>query len=111
MASQGPKAAVVVMYNQPADPAAFERYYAETHIPLVEKHAAEIGFTRAELVKFTETLDGKPPTLYRQAELWFDSLAALQRGIATAGFGTVAGDLANFATGGVTAMISIETNS
>src|SRR5690348_10754462 len=104
MPSPSVPAAVVVTYNHPADPAAFERYYEQTHLPLHDTKAAEIGFTRAEFVKFTETLDGKPPALYRQAELWFDSLAALQRGITTSGFAAVAGDLPNFATGGVTAM-------
>lgn len=108
--STSPQAAVVVMYNHPKDPAAFEQYYEQTHLPLLWKKAAEIGFSRAEFVKFTETLDGKQPSLYRQAELLFDSLAALQRGIATSGFAAIAGDLANFATGGVTALVSIKTN-
>lgn len=111
MPSPSVPAAIIVMYHHPTDPAAFERYYEQTHLPLLGKQAAEIGFTRAEFVKFTETLDGKPPTLYRQAALWFDSLAALQRGITTSGFAAVAGDIANFATGGTTAMISIKTNS
>ena len=33
----------------------------------------EIGFTKAELTKFASTLDGKKPTFYRQAELYFNS--------------------------------------
>ncbi|MFQ5889014.1 MAG: EthD family reductase [Gemmatimonadota bacterium] len=103
------QAAVVVLYHQPEDPAAFERYYADTHVPLVERHAAEIGFTRAELAKFTSSLDGSAPPYYRMAELWFSSEADLKRGIGTAGFRAVAADLENFATGGVTAGITVET--
>ncbi len=106
----GPMASVVVLYNHPKDAAAFEQYYAANHLPLLSKHAKEIGFTRAELVKFDKTLDGKAPTLYRKAELWFDSMAALQKGVATPGFKAVAADLANFATGGVTGLISTKTN-
>ena len=100
---------VVVLYNHPENPAAFETYYAATHIPLVTKHAKEIGFTRAVLMKFPRNLDGSKPGFYRKAELWFDSEAALTRGTATPGFGAVAGDLPNFATGGFSALVGQET--
>ena len=30
-------AEVVVLYKTPKDPAAFDKYYAETHIPLAKK--------------------------------------------------------------------------
>jgi hypothetical protein len=68
-APAGPQAIVTVIYNQPKDPKAFEKYYSETHLPLVSSKQQEIGFTKAELTKFTSTLDGKKPTFYRQAEL------------------------------------------
>jgi uncharacterized protein (TIGR02118 family) len=100
---------VVVLYDHPKDPAAFEKYYAATHIPLVTKHAKEIGFSRAVLMKFPRNLDGSKPALYRKAELWFDSEAALTRGTATPGFAAVAGDLPNFATGGFSALVGQET--
>ena len=74
-----PQAAVNVLYHHPEDPAAFEKYYWSTHVPLVQKHAKEIGFNRAELVKFTKNLDGSAPAFYRKAELWFDSEDALRR--------------------------------
>jgi uncharacterized protein (TIGR02118 family) len=109
-APAGVEWSVVVLYNQPKDTAAFERYYAATHVPLFASHAKEIGVTRAELVKFATTIDGKPPTLYRMADLRWESRAALERGIATPGFKTVGADLANFATGGVTILIGQKTN-
>ena len=109
-APAGVQWAVIVLYNQPKDPAAFEKYYAETHVPLFASHAQEIGVTRVELVKFASTADGKPPTLYREADLRFDSKEALEKGTATAGFKAVAADLANFATGGVTVLIAQKTN-
>ncbi len=102
--------AVIVLYNQPKDTAAFEKYYAEKHVPLFASHAQEIGVTRAELVKFAATIDGQVPTLYREADLRFASRDALEKGIATAGFKAVAADLANFATGGVTVLIGQKTN-
>lgn len=105
----GPKAFVTVLYNAPKDAAAFEKYYWETHVPLVGAKQAEIGFTAAELTKFDSNLDGKKPTFYRQAMLWFDDMAALEKGIATPGFKAVGDDLANFATGGLTALVGEET--
>jgi uncharacterized protein (TIGR02118 family) len=104
-----PMAIVTVIYKQPKDTAAFEKYYAETHVPLVGANQGEIGFGRAELTKFASNLDGSPPALYRQAELYFPSMDALKKGIATPGFKKVAGDLGNFATGGLDALIAVET--
>ena len=71
---------VTVIYNQPKDAAAFEAYYAATHVPLVGQGAAEIGFTRAELTRFAKNLDGSPAALYRQAKLYFPNAAALKTG-------------------------------
>jgi uncharacterized protein (TIGR02118 family) len=105
-----PMAFVTVIYNIPKDAKAFEKYYWETHIPLVQAKAAEIGFTAAELTKFDATLDGKAPTLYRQAVLWFPDMTALERGTATPGFKAVGDDLAKFATGGLTGMVGGQTN-
>jgi uncharacterized protein (TIGR02118 family) len=102
--------AVIVLYNQPKDTTAFEKYYAEKHVPLFASHAQEIGVTRVELVKFPATIDGQRPALYRMADIRFESRAALEKGIATAGFKAAAADLANFATGGVTVLIGQKTN-
>jgi uncharacterized protein (TIGR02118 family) len=108
-APAGPQAIVTVVYNQPKDTAAFEQYYSATHLPLVTANQQEIGFTKAELTKFTSTLEGKPPTFYRQAELYFDSMDAAMKGTATPGFKKVGDDLGNFATGGLLAMVAVET--
>ena len=105
-----PMAFVTVIYNAPKSAAAFEKYYWETHVPLVGQKQAEVGFTAAELTKFDATLDGKAPTYYRQAVLWFPSMADLEKGIATPGFKAIGDDLANFATGGLTAMVGEQTN-
>jgi uncharacterized protein (TIGR02118 family) len=104
-----PMAIATVIYKQPKDTAAFEKYYAETHVPLVGANQQEVGFSRAELTRFESNLDGSAPALYRQAELYFPSMAALKKGTATPGFKKVAGDLPNFATGGLEALIAVET--
>lgn len=101
---------VVVLYNPPKDPAAFEKYYNGTHLPLLYANAKEIAYTKAEFVKFTSSADGSPSSLYRKAELSFASMDALTKAMATPGLKKVAGDLGNFATGGVTVLIGEETN-
>ena len=105
----GPQAIVTVIYNPPKDAKAFEKYYSETHVPLVVAKQQEIGFTKAELTKFTSTLDGKKPTFYRQAELYFNSLDDAKKGMQTPGFKAVGDDLAKFATGGLLGMVAVET--
>ena len=108
-APAGPQAIVTVIYNQPKDTAAFEKYYAATHLPLVGANQQEIGFTKAELTRFTSTLDGKKPPFYRQAELYFNSVEDARKGTATPGFKKVGDDLANFASGGLLGMVAVET--
>lgn len=105
-----PMAFVTVIYNTPKSAAAFEKYYWATHVPLVGKNQAEVGFVSAELTKFDATLDGKKPTYYRQAVLWFNNMAELEKGIATPGFKAIGDDLAKFADGGLTALIGEETS-
>lgn len=89
---------VVVTYGHPEDTEAFEKYYAETHMPLASKIP---GVAKVELTKLIGTPDGSPPSNYRIAEVYFDDMGALQAGMGSPeGQATVA-DIANFATGGV----------
>jgi uncharacterized protein (TIGR02118 family) len=100
------RVAVNVLYQHPKDIAAFERYYGDVHVPLVQRHAAAIGISAADFVKFEKNADGSQPSFYRMASLWFDSSADLDRGMATPEFKALVDDLRNFASGGVIAMIS-----
>jgi uncharacterized protein (TIGR02118 family) len=109
-AAPGVQWTVVVLYNQPKDTTAFEKYYAEKHVPLFASHAQEIGVTRAELVRFSPSADGRPAPIYREADLRWDSKEARDRGMATAGFKAVAADLSVFATGGFTVLVGTKTN-
>jgi uncharacterized protein (TIGR02118 family) len=109
--SAEPMAIVTVLYSPPKDTAAFEKYYRTTHVPLVVANQREIGFDRADLTRFTSTADGKKPTFYRQAELYFKSMDDLKKGMATAGFKKVTDDLKKFATGGLVGMIASTTNT
>jgi uncharacterized protein (TIGR02118 family) len=92
-------AKILVLYDQPADPAAFDRYYFETHIPI----AAKIPGLKSCVVS-----EGTPDLMvgahlpYLIAELTFDSMADLRSGMDSAEGHATAADLANFARAGVT---------
>lgn len=90
---------IIVLYNQPSDPAAFDRYYYETHVPIANKLPGLRGYRVSAKVPGV-IAGGQPP--YLIAELDFDNEAALQAALASPEGQATAGDLANFATGGAT---------
>jgi uncharacterized protein (TIGR02118 family) len=94
---------LVVLYGQPDDPDAFERYYADTHTELAN---AVPGLRRFEAARGIATPDGSDVPYQRIAELTFDDVEALQAGIASDEGQAAVNDLANFATGGVTIFIA-----
>jgi uncharacterized protein (TIGR02118 family) len=94
---------LTVLYGQPKDPAAFERYYLDTHTPIALKIK---GVRRFEIARVTAMADGSPPPYFRIADVYFDDLAALQKALGSPEGQAAAGDLANFASGGVKLMIT-----
>lgn len=92
-----------VLYGHPADAAAFEAYYLGTHLPLA---AATPGLGRTEITKGLPGPDGAPPPFHRLFEAWFDSPEHLAAVSDTPEWQRVAADLPNFATGGVTLLLS-----
>jgi uncharacterized protein (TIGR02118 family) len=94
---------MTLLYGRPVDPEAFEAYYSETHLPIAAKVS---GIARAEFSKVKGTPDGDPPPYYRIAELWFDDAERMERVMATPEARRTVEDLPNFATGGVTTLIS-----
>jgi uncharacterized protein (TIGR02118 family) len=94
---------LTVMYGHPTDPDAFEEYYAGTHMPIAGKMS---GFDRFEAAKVLGTPEGGKADFYRTAEIWWSSEEAMKQTLASSeGQATVA-DIPNFATGGVTVMVS-----
>src|SRR3954447_4685113 len=94
---------LVVAYGTPDDAAAFDAYYAGTHAPLAEKIP---NLRRFEHGKVLGSPDGAPAPYYFLAELYFDSADDLQAGMGSPEGQAAGGDVANFATGGVTLMIA-----
>ena len=96
-----------VLYGHPASTDSFEKYYAETHTPLVGKVQAIV---KAELTKFLPNPDGTAAAYYRMAELYFAGPAELQQALGSPEGQTLAADMSNFATGGATVIIGVVEN-
>ena len=94
---------LTVLYGHPDDPAAFEEYYANTHMPMVPKIP---NLVRYEAVRVVATSDGSEPPYYRIFEGYFEDMEQLQSGMATPQGQAPPADLPNIATGGATIFIS-----
>jgi uncharacterized protein (TIGR02118 family) len=95
-------AKAIVLYNPPADPAAFDAYYARTHTPLAKK----IPRLRSLDVSTGPVFTPQGPAPYHLvAILGFDSMADLQAALGSPEGQAAVADLANFATGGATVLL------
>lgn len=94
-------ASVLVLYNQPADPAAFDEHYKNVHIPIAKRlpglrsYRVSKGPVRAA--------EGESPYYY-VAELIFDSMDDLRNALRSPEMGEAAADLPKFASAGVTVL-------
>jgi uncharacterized protein (TIGR02118 family) len=95
-------AKLLVLYNKPEDPAAFDAHYHGTHVPLVRKVPGLRSFSISNGA--VNAPRGESP-YYMVVELNFDSPEALQAGLASPEGAATARDLRNFAGAGVTMLI------
>ena len=90
---------LTVLYGHPDDPAEFDRYYHEVHIPLARTMQGLKGWTVGKCQSEDPAL---PPAYYMIVGLYADSRKDMEAILASPeGKATVA-DVANFATGGAT---------
>ena len=92
-------ARLLVIYDPPADPNAFDTYYYGTHVPIFAKTPGirSVVFSRAAIRNIG---GGQAPHLV--AEVTFDSMADLEVGLASPAAAAAIADLPNFAAAGVT---------
>jgi len=95
-------AKLVVMYRKPADPAAFERHYFDTHVPIAKRIP---GLMRYEVSDGAVATPAGPSDYHLVATLEFESLGALQQGLGSAEGRAAAKDVANFGQAGVEMLI------
>jgi uncharacterized protein (TIGR02118 family) len=78
------------------DPAEFDRYYAQVHIPLAKKIP---GLRRLEVTRLTGAPSSGASDLYLIAELYFDNAAAREAALASNEGKAAEADLPKFAEG------------
>jgi uncharacterized protein (TIGR02118 family) len=83
--------ACVIYLGQPEDPAAFDAYYWNTHLPI----AAKIPGLKRLVVNKAKPGEGE---FYQIAELYFEDRAALERGLASPERQAAADDVKRFPT-------------
>ena len=94
---------LTVLYGQPESPEAFESYYAATHMPLAR---AIPKVVRIETARGIANPEGGAAPYYRIADLWFPDMDTLDAAMNSEYGKAAAADIANFATGGATLLIS-----
>jgi uncharacterized protein (TIGR02118 family) len=89
---------LVVLYNEPKDPAHFRKYCVETHLPLVSK----LPNLKASRYSFDVKPLGPAKAPFCVFEAEFDNEATLMAALGSKEGKAVAGDVPNYASGGVT---------
>ena len=90
-------AQLVVLYKTPKDPAAFDKYYAETHVPLAKKMP---GLKRYEISQGPVASPAGESGVHLVAILTFETMAAIQGGLGSPEGQAAVDDLKNFASAG-----------
>ena len=89
---------LLALYPHPTDPAHFKSYYVETHVPLANSMPGLLG---SRYSFEPECLTGPSP-YFCVFEGDFADKAALEAALASPQGQATAGDIANYATGGIT---------
>jgi uncharacterized protein (TIGR02118 family) len=89
---------LLVLYNPPEDPDAFDKYYDEVHIPLAKRLPALARYTVSR-----NLASGSP--YYLIAELDWEDMAAFQAAMGSPIGAEAAADVAKFASGGSSTLV------
>ena len=90
---------LLVLYGHPTDPATFDKYYEERHIPIAKKMKGLKKWTVGKVQ--TKSGEERPPYYYI-ADLFMESREEFERLLATPEGQAAVADVPNYATGGVT---------
>jgi uncharacterized protein (TIGR02118 family) len=95
-------ATVMVLYNKPSDPAAFDAHYFDKHVPLAKKMP---GLRKYEVSNGPVATPEGPSPHHLVALLTFDSMAAIGAAFASGEGQATVGDLKNFAQAGAQVLL------
>ncbi len=94
---------LLVLYGHPKDPTAFDKYYAEAHIPIARRMK---GLKKWTVGKVVGTPGNSASPFYYIAELYMDSREEFEALLASPEGQAAVADVPNYATGGVTFLYS-----
>ncbi len=94
---------VNVQYGKPSDPKRFEDYFLNTHSGVAKKLP---GLKSFEYGKALSNLDGSTTDVFRIATLTFDSMDTVQAALTSAEHHATTSDMASYASGGATIVVS-----
>ena len=102
-------AKIVVLYPHPTDATAFEKVYADEHMPMAHQMGAKTGALKMVATKFAETPQGKP-AFHRMFEFHYSSMEKLQAAVGDPDAQQTVGHAHQISTGGApTIMVSAES--
>ena len=90
---------LLVLYGRPEDPAAFDKYYREVHVPLAKQMK---GLKKWTIGKVQGTPDGIPSDYYYVADLYVESREQFEAILESPEGQAAVADVPKFASGGVT---------
>ena len=90
---------LIALYKQPADPAAFDKAYFDTHLPLLEKVP---GLQKTEITRFSRTLMGEG--YYLMAQMYFADADAMKAAMKSQEMAAAGENLDSFSKGMYTLM-------
>lgn len=94
---------LTILYGQPDDPAEFDRYYWNDHMPLAKKMKGWLRWTVEPVVP----VSGEPlPPYHMVVGLYAQSREEMERILATPEARAATADVPNFATGGSTFLVT-----
>ena len=99
---------LIVLYPPPTDPATFERRYSSEHAPMVVQKVP--GLKKFVAAQVLGTPAGAAP-YHRVAELYFDSIEALQAAMASPGGQATVAHAMEISTGGPPVVLIAEDDT
>jgi uncharacterized protein (TIGR02118 family) len=94
---------LIALYTQPADPAAFDEKYFNTHLPLIRQVP---GLQKTVITRFTRSLSGQ--SFYLMAEMYFADKETLKAAMKSPEMAAAGENLNSFAAGAVSMLYGEE---
>ena len=96
---------LTVLYGHPEDPAEFDRYYREIHVPIARNLKGLKGWT---IGKCLSAVPGEVPPYYLIVGLYAETRRDMEQILASPEGQAALADVRNFATGGISFMFHDE---